>query len=45
MRSLATAIPNSRLEVIEGGGHVCPWERPAAFHHVVGEFLASIVYD
>jgi 3-oxoadipate enol-lactonase len=45
MRALADAIPGSRLEVISGGGHVCPYEKPAAFNHVVGEYLASLVYD
>ena len=45
LRALAAAIPNSRLEVIQGGGHVCCYERPAAFNHVVGEFLASLMYD
>jgi pimeloyl-ACP methyl ester carboxylesterase len=45
MRSLADAIPGSRLEVISGGGHVCPYEKPAAFNHVVAEYLASLVYD
>jgi 3-oxoadipate enol-lactonase len=45
IRALAAAIPRSRLEVIQGGGHVCSYERPAAFNHVVTEFLASLVYD
>ncbi|MDB4913470.1 MAG: hypothetical protein JWM95_1114 [Gemmatimonadetes bacterium] len=45
MQVLAAAIPNSRLETIQGGGHVCSWERPAAFNHVMGEFLASLLYD
>jgi 3-oxoadipate enol-lactonase len=45
MRGMADAIPGSRLEVIEGGGHVCPYEKPAAFNHVVAEYLASLLYD
>ncbi len=45
MVALAAAIPNSRLEIIEGGGHVCPFERPAAFNHVVSEYLAGLIYD
>ncbi|MEO5816110.1 MAG: alpha/beta fold hydrolase [Gemmatimonadaceae bacterium] len=45
MRALADAIPGSRLEVIQGGGHVCPYEKPAAFNHVVAEYLASLLYD
>jgi pimeloyl-ACP methyl ester carboxylesterase len=43
--ALASAIPGSRIELIERCGHVCPIERPAAFNHVVSEFLASLVYD
>jgi 3-oxoadipate enol-lactonase len=45
VRGLADAIPGARLEVIEGAGHVCCYERPAAFNHVVSEFLASLLYD
>ncbi|CAN5448919.1 alpha/beta fold hydrolase [soil metagenome] len=45
LRALAGAIPNARLEVIESAGHVCCYERPAAYNHVVGEFLASLLYD
>ena len=45
MRALADAIPGSRLEVINGGGHACPYETPAAFNHVVAEYLASLLYD
>lgn len=41
---LAAAIPRARLEVIQGAGHVCAFERPAAFNHVMTEFLASLVY-
>lgn len=44
-RALADAIPGARLEVIQGAGHVCCYERPAAFNHIVSEFLASLVYD
>ena len=45
MRALAAAIPGSRLERIEFGGHVCSYERPAAFNHVVSEYLARLAYD
>ena len=45
MRAMADAIPRSRLEVIQGAGHVCNYERPAAFNHVVSEFLAALTYD
>ena len=45
LRALAAAIPRRRLEVLRGGGHVCSYERPAAFNHVVTEFLAPLLYD
>jgi pimeloyl-ACP methyl ester carboxylesterase len=44
MRRLAGGIPHARLETIERAGHVCAFERPAAFNHAAGEFLASLVY-
>jgi len=40
---LAAAIPNARLELIATAGHVCAFERPAAFDHLVAEFLESLV--
>jgi 3-oxoadipate enol-lactonase len=45
LRSMAAAIPNSRVEILEQGGHLCPLERPAAFNRVVGEFLGALRYD
>jgi 3-oxoadipate enol-lactonase len=45
LRSMAAAIPNSRVEILEQGGHLCPLERPAAFNRVVGEFLGALLYD
>jgi pimeloyl-ACP methyl ester carboxylesterase len=45
LRALADAIPNARLETIQGAGHLCCYERPAAFNHVVSEFLAFLMYD
>jgi hypothetical protein len=30
---------------LEHSGHVCPLERPAAFNHVMSEFLGALVYD
>ncbi len=45
MRTMASAIRGSRFESIAGAGHVCPYERPAAFNHVVAEFLAALIYD
>jgi 3-oxoadipate enol-lactonase len=41
---LHEAIRGSRLEVIEHAGHVSNMERPAAFNHVLSEFLASLEY-
>ena len=45
LRSMASAIPNSRVEILEQGGHLCPLERPAAFNRVVSEFLGALRYD
>lgn len=45
IRALADAIPHARLETIQHAGHVCCFERPAAFNHVMTEFLASLQYD
>jgi pimeloyl-ACP methyl ester carboxylesterase len=45
LEALSAAIPGSRLELLANSGHVCPIERPAAFNHVVREFLATLVYD
>lgn len=42
---LHDAIRGSRLEVIEHAGHVSNMERPAAFNHVLSEFLASLEYQ
>jgi pimeloyl-ACP methyl ester carboxylesterase len=45
LRAMSAAIPNSRIEILEHGGHLSPLERPAAFNHVVTEFLGSLLYD
>jgi 3-oxoadipate enol-lactonase len=45
MRAMAAAIPGARFEAITGAGHLSSIERPAAFNHVVSEFLATLVYD
>ena len=42
---LHEAIRGSRLEVIEHAGHVSNMERPAAFNHVLSEFLAALDYS
>jgi pimeloyl-ACP methyl ester carboxylesterase len=41
-RVMHAAIPNSRLEILAGAGHVSNVERPAAFNHVLSEFLSSL---
>ena len=45
LRAMAAQIPRSRFELLAGGGHVCAYERPAAFNHVVGEFLSALPLD
>jgi pimeloyl-ACP methyl ester carboxylesterase len=39
LRALAAAIPGSQFDLIAFAGHVSPFERPAAFNHLVGGFL------
>ena len=41
-KAMQEAIRGSTLEVITGTGHLCNLERPAAFNHVVSEFLAKL---
>src|SRR5687767_848005 len=41
-RAMHTAIAGSRLEIIPGAGHVSNAERPAAFNHVLTEFLDQL---
>lgn len=43
-RAMHAAIAGSRLEVIPGAGHCSNLEKPAAFNHVLGEFLSSLNY-
>ncbi|HEX6051011.1 MAG TPA: alpha/beta fold hydrolase [Gemmatimonadaceae bacterium] len=42
---LRREIRNSHLEVIEHAGHVSNFERPAAFNHVLTEYLAGFEYS
>ncbi len=44
-RALHRAIAGSRLEILRQAGHLSNVERPAAFNTVVGEFLASLLYN
>jgi pimeloyl-ACP methyl ester carboxylesterase len=37
---IADAIPNARLVLLEGVGHLVPWERPEQFVALVEEFLS-----
>ena len=41
-RAMHHAITGSRLEVLAGAGHASNVERPAAFNHVLSEFLTSL---
>jgi pimeloyl-ACP methyl ester carboxylesterase len=44
-RAMQAAIAGSRLEVIADAGHVSNVERPAAFNHVVSEFVTSVISE
>lgn len=43
-RSMHEAIPSSRLEIIRGAGHLSNLEKPAAFNHVLSEFVSALTY-
>ena len=43
-RAMHERIPSSRLEILACAGHVSNVERPAAFNHVVSEFLGVLTY-
>jgi pimeloyl-ACP methyl ester carboxylesterase len=43
-RAMHEAIRGSRLEVLAGAGHLSNLERPAAFNHVVSEFVSLLTY-
>ena len=43
-RAMHAAIAGSRLEILDGAGHVSNVERPAAFNHVTSEFLGVLTY-
>jgi pimeloyl-ACP methyl ester carboxylesterase len=42
VRAMKERIPGCRLEVITGAGHLANIERPAAFNHLMTEFLVSL---
>jgi 3-oxoadipate enol-lactonase len=44
-RTLHERIAGSRLEVIANAGHLSNLERPAAFNHVLTEFLVALTYS
>ncbi|MEP7348032.1 MAG: alpha/beta fold hydrolase [Gemmatimonadaceae bacterium] len=44
-RAMHAAIRGSLLEVIGGAGHVSNMERPAAFSHILSEFLATLTLE
>jgi len=44
-RAMHAAIAGSLLEIIGGAGHVSNVERPAAFNHVLSEFLSTLTLE
>lgn len=44
-RAMHERIPGSRLEIIAQAGHLSNMERPAAFNHVLTEFLVALTYS
>lgn len=43
-RAMHAAIAGSKLEIIPGAGHLSNLERPAAFNHVLGDFVGALKY-
>lgn len=43
-RKIHEGIAGSRLEVVAGAGHLSSIERPAAFNHLLGEFVGRLRY-
>jgi 3-oxoadipate enol-lactonase len=43
-QAMHAAIAGSRIEIIEGAGHLSNLERPAAFNTVVSEFVGGLLY-
>jgi pimeloyl-ACP methyl ester carboxylesterase len=44
-RAMHEAIPGSRLEIIEGAGHMSNLERPAAFNTILSGFVGGLLYN
>jgi 3-oxoadipate enol-lactonase len=44
-RAMAAGIPGSQLEVIASAGHLANLERPAAFNHLLTEFVGALTYS
>ncbi|HEU4994758.1 MAG TPA: alpha/beta fold hydrolase [Gemmatimonadaceae bacterium] len=44
-RTMHERIPGSRLEIIANAGHLANMERPAAFNHLLTEFLGALSYS
>ena len=44
-RVMGAAIPGSQLEIIGSAGHLANIERPAAFNHLLTEFVGALTYS
>jgi 3-oxoadipate enol-lactonase len=44
-RAMHERIPGSSLQVIANAGHLASLERPAAFNHVLMEFVSALTYS
>jgi pimeloyl-ACP methyl ester carboxylesterase len=44
-RAMQEKIPGSHLQVIAQAGHLSSMERPAAFNHVLTEFVSALTYS
>ena len=44
-RAMHEAIPGSHMEVIAHAGHLANLERPAAFNHLLTEFVGALTYS
>ncbi len=41
MKAIAAKMPNARLEIIDGAGHLLPIDRPTETAHAIADFLAK----